>query len=176
MRSNRDGLDDEAIRGGVSRAGRENRSGGAGERWAARWPAVKKLGWVRAAAAGVLLQAVLTGCAGVHEPHATGATAAGGGAGPASAASPKGQAGTRAGVGRVGRAGRTGGAVRCDQCRTTWVLRSEQMGKLTRYSRQEVMVCKDCDSAVTHWMKTGHLKHYCSHCKGHMTCDPQSDE
>ena len=66
------------------------------------------------------------------------------------------------------------GAVMCDKCRTTWVSRGEPVGKLTRYSRKEVMVCEDCESAVVHWMKTGDLRHYCSHCKGHMTCSPES--
>ena len=67
----------------------------------------------------------------------------------------------------------TGGAVRCDKCRTTWVARAEPFGKLTRYSKQEAMVCEDCESAVEHWMKTGDLRHYCSHCKGHMSCEPE---
>ena len=35
-----------------------------------------------------------------------------------------------------------------------------------------MMVCEDCESAVAHWMKTGDLRHYCAHCKGHMTCSP----
>ena len=71
--------------------------------------------------------------------------------------------------------GRTSeGAVMCDKCRTTWVSRGEPFGKLTRYSRKEVMVCEDCESAVEHWMKTGDLRHYCSHCKGHMTCSPEA--
>ena len=71
----------------------------------------------------------------------------------------------------VGRA--STGAVMCDKCRTTWVSRGEPFGKLTRYSRKEVMVCEDCESAVEHWMKTGDLRHYCEHCKGHMTCSPE---
>jgi hypothetical protein len=71
--------------------------------------------------------------------------------------------------------GRTSaGAVMCDKCRTTWVSRGEPFGKLTRYSRKEVMVCEDCESAVEHWMKTGDLRHYCAHCKGHMTCSTES--
>ena len=71
--------------------------------------------------------------------------------------------------------GRTSeGAVMCDKCRTTWVSRGEPFGKLTRYSRKEVMACEDCESAVEHWMKTGDLRHYCSHCKGHMTCSPEA--
>ena len=65
------------------------------------------------------------------------------------------------------------GAVRCDKCRTTWVATAEPFGKLTRYSKREAMVCDDCESAVEHWMKTGDLRHYCSHCKGHMSCDPE---
>ena len=70
--------------------------------------------------------------------------------------------------------GRTSaGAVMCDKCQTTWVSRGEPFGKLTRYSRKEVMVCEDCEGAVEHWMKTGDLRHYCSHCKGHMTCSPE---
>ena len=71
----------------------------------------------------------------------------------------------------VGRA--SSGALRCDKCRVTWVVRAEPFGKLTRYSKKEAMVCEDCESAVEHWMKTGDLRHYCSHCKGHMSCEPE---
>jgi hypothetical protein len=51
------------------------------------------------------------------------------------------------------------------------------MGKLVRYTREKAMVCPDCESAVTHWMRTGELKHACSHCRGKMTCElPHSVE
>jgi hypothetical protein len=62
-------------------------------------------------------------------------------------------------------------AVMCDRCKTTWVVRSETTGKLVRYTRQKAMVCPDCESAVTHWMRTGELKHGCSRCGGKMTCE-----
>ena len=62
-------------------------------------------------------------------------------------------------------------AVMCDRCKTTWVVRSEPVGKLVRYTREKKMVCPDCESAVLHWMKTGELKHACSHCGGRMTCE-----
>ncbi len=64
-------------------------------------------------------------------------------------------------------------ALHCDKCRTTWVTRAEPSGRVTRFSRAEAMVCEDCESAVLHWLKTGTFKHYCSHCKGNMTCDPE---
>ncbi len=63
-------------------------------------------------------------------------------------------------------------AVMCDRCKTTWVVRSETAGKLVRYTREKAMVCPDCESAVMHWLKTGELKHACSHCRGKMTCEP----
>jgi hypothetical protein len=68
-------------------------------------------------------------------------------------------------------------AVMCDRCKTTWVVRGEPVGKLVRYTRQKAMVCPDCESAVTHWMRTGELKHACSRCRGKMTCEePHSVE
>jgi len=68
-------------------------------------------------------------------------------------------------------------AVMCDRCKTTWVVRGDSMGKLVRYTREKAMVCPDCESAVTHWMRTGELKHACSHCRGKMTCElPHSVE
>ena len=63
-------------------------------------------------------------------------------------------------------------AVMCDKCKTTWVTRAEPTGRsVYRYTREKVMVCPDCRSAVENWVKTGQLKHYCSHCKGNMTCE-----
>jgi hypothetical protein len=62
-------------------------------------------------------------------------------------------------------------AVMCDRCKTTWVVRGQPMGKLVRYTREKAMVCPDCESAVMHWLRTGHLKHACSHCRGTMTCE-----
>jgi Zn-finger nucleic acid-binding protein len=62
-------------------------------------------------------------------------------------------------------------AVMCDRCKTTWVLRGEASGKLVRYTREKTMVCPDCESAVAHWVRTGELKHACSHCRGKMTCE-----
>ena len=64
-------------------------------------------------------------------------------------------------------------AVMCDKCKTTWVTRSEPTGRsVYRYTREKVMVCPDCRSAVENWVRTGELKHTCSHCKGKMTCEP----
>lgn len=63
-------------------------------------------------------------------------------------------------------------AVMCDKCKTTWVTRVEPTGRsVYRYTREKAMTCPDCVSAVENWVKTGQLKHYCSHCKGHMTCE-----
>ncbi len=65
-----------------------------------------------------------------------------------------------------------GNAVMCDRCKTTWVTGAESGGRVTRYTRQKAMVCPDCTTAVQNWMRTGVLKHHCSHCGGHMTCEP----
>lgn len=68
-------------------------------------------------------------------------------------------------------------AVMCDKCKTTWVTRSEPTGRsVYRYTREKAMVCPDCRSAVENWLRTGELKHTCSHCKGKMTCEaPRKD-
>jgi Zn-finger nucleic acid-binding protein len=63
-------------------------------------------------------------------------------------------------------------AVMCDRCKTTWVTGVESGGRVTRYTRQKAMVCPDCTSAVQNWMRTGILKHHCSHCGGTMSCEP----
>ena len=63
-------------------------------------------------------------------------------------------------------------AVMCDKCKTTWVTRVEPTGRsVYRYTREKAMVCPDCRSAVETWMKTGKLKHSCTHCQGKMTCE-----
>jgi hypothetical protein len=63
-------------------------------------------------------------------------------------------------------------AVMCDKCKTTWVTRSEPTGRsVYRYTREKAMVCPDCRGAVENWLRTGELKHTCSHCKGKMTCE-----
>ena len=63
-------------------------------------------------------------------------------------------------------------AVMCDKCKTTWVTRSEPTGRsVYRYTREKAMVCPDCRTAVENWLRTGELKHTCSHCKGKMTCE-----
>jgi hypothetical protein len=69
------------------------------------------------------------------------------------------------------------GAVMCDKCKTTWVTRSEPTGRsVYRYTREKAMVCPDCRSAVENWVRTGELKHRCSHCNGKMTCEaPKKD-
>jgi hypothetical protein len=67
-----------------------------------------------------------------------------------------------------------GKAIMCDKCKTTWVTSAQPGARATRYTRDKMMVCPDCSSAVETWMKTGKLKHSCSHCKGKMSCeDPQ---
>jgi hypothetical protein len=64
-------------------------------------------------------------------------------------------------------------AVMCDKCKTTWVTRVEPAGRsVYRYTREKAMVCPDCRSAVETWVKTGKLKHSCTHCQGKMTCEP----
>ena len=67
-----------------------------------------------------------------------------------------------------------GKAIMCDKCKTTWVTSAQAGSRTTRYTREKMMVCPDCKTAVETWLQTGHLKHSCSHCKGKMTCeDPQ---
>lgn len=63
-------------------------------------------------------------------------------------------------------------AVMCDKCKTTWVVRSSPFGRgIVSYTREKMMVCPHCKSAVQNWLETGELKHRCSHCKGKMTCE-----
>jgi hypothetical protein len=65
-------------------------------------------------------------------------------------------------------------AIMCDKCKTTWVTSARPGARTTRYTREKMMVCPDCQSAVEAWLHTGKLKHSCTHCKGKMTCeDPQ---
>lgn len=64
-----------------------------------------------------------------------------------------------------------GKAVMCDKCKTTWVTSAQAGSRTTRYTRDRMMVCPDCQSTVETWLKTGQLKHSCSHCKGKMTCE-----
>jgi hypothetical protein len=61
--------------------------------------------------------------------------------------------------------------IMCDKCKTTWVTRGVPGSRSVRYTQEKAMVCPDCKSAVENWIATGELKHTCTHCKGHMTCE-----
>jgi hypothetical protein len=62
--------------------------------------------------------------------------------------------------------------VMCDKCKTVFALRGQAAsgGKYTVYRTQKVTTCPECETAVQHFIKTGHLQPYCRHCGGHMTC------
>lgn len=57
--------------------------------------------------------------------------------------------------------------VMCDKCRISY----ELTGSHSVRHPTKVMICPDCDSAVENFIKTGRLKHHCSHCNGTMTCE-----
>lgn len=72
-------------------------------------------------------------------------------------------------------------ALMCDKCKTTFVVEGTQAKgdrgytaesgrNFVTYRSREVMTCPDCERAVTHFLRTGQLKHYCAHCGGTMTC------
>jgi hypothetical protein len=55
----------------------------------------------------------------------------------------------------------------CSKCQTVWVKQAHQVGKTAViYSREKQMVCPDCQSAVTTFIKTGKLQHTCTSCGG----------
>ncbi len=68
-----------------------------------------------------------------------------------------------------------GSAVMCDKCKTVWVKRpidtfaGRKGGGVTTYRDAKAMKCPDCENAIVTFMKTGQLKHRCSHCGGTMT-------
>lgn len=65
-------------------------------------------------------------------------------------------------------------AVTCDKCKTVWVQRPVQVGgssgKGGYYALRatKTMVCPDCESNIATFVRTGSLKHACSHCGGTM--------
>jgi hypothetical protein len=71
-------------------------------------------------------------------------------------------------------------AIMCDKCKTVWVTRpatspaSKGGAPYTSYRKVKTMECKDCESAVATFFKTGKLQHECkacgselTHCKAH---------
>ncbi len=69
-----------------------------------------------------------------------------------------------------------GSAVMCDKCKTVWVKQPSNMGGtskggggVTTYRDAQVMQCPDCENAIITFVKTGQLKHRCSHCGGTLT-------
>lgn len=67
-------------------------------------------------------------------------------------------------------------AVMCDKCKTVWVKQPSNMGGagkgsgvVTTYRDAQVMQCPECENAIVTFVKTGQLKHRCSHCGGTMT-------
>ena len=67
-------------------------------------------------------------------------------------------------------------AVTCSKCQDVMVLTpAASNGKpgsgYVMMTNKKTMVCPDCESAVQNFIKTGELKHHCSHCAGTMeTC------
>jgi len=107
--------------------------------------------------AGVLalLGLTIVSCESIHDPHATNAQ----------------------------------NAVMCDKCKTIFLLnaipgyglggyglRGHGLrgygggGQFIIYRPTKAMTCPDCESAVTHFLKTGQLQHHCARCGGTMTC------
>lgn len=69
-------------------------------------------------------------------------------------------------------------AVMCGKCKTVWVSRPVTGGSgksgYTTYRQVKTMECKDCETAVETFFKTGKLQHECkacgselTHCKAH---------
>ena len=63
--------------------------------------------------------------------------------------------------------------VMCDKCKTVWVrtpATANITGKpATVFRDHQVMECPDCEKAYVTFMRTGSLKHHCSHCGGTMS-------
>ena len=55
-------------------------------------------------------------------------------------------------------------AVACEKCKTVFVPTGSN--RFGTYSTSKRMTCPDCVSAVENYVKTGELKHTCSHCGG----------
>lgn len=62
-------------------------------------------------------------------------------------------------------------AVMCDKCTTVWikVVDKNAKGTVIGLSKDKKMACKDCQSAVETFFKTGKLEHECSTCGGAMS-------
>ena len=67
-------------------------------------------------------------------------------------------------------------AITCSKCQDVIIVNPANNGTkpgsgYTVLTSKKVMVCPDCESAVQNFIKTGELKHHCSHCDGTMqTC------
>jgi hypothetical protein len=55
-------------------------------------------------------------------------------------------------------------AVMCSKCKTVWVHRPHQMGKITVFRNEKTMVCPDCQSLVESFFSTGKFQHTCKTC------------
>lgn len=64
-------------------------------------------------------------------------------------------------------------AVMCDKCRAVWVRTPASpniTGQVATVFREHAtMQCPDCEKAYITFVKTGSLKHRCSHCGGTMS-------
>lgn len=64
-------------------------------------------------------------------------------------------------------------AVMCDKCKTVWVRTPATINITGRaptvFRDHAVMQCPDCEKAYVTFVKTGSLKHRCSHCGGTMS-------
>jgi hypothetical protein len=67
-------------------------------------------------------------------------------------------------------------AIMCDKCKTVWVSRpavttpgSKGGAGYTIYRKEKTMECKECESAVATFFKTGKLQEECKTCGSTMT-------
>lgn len=63
-------------------------------------------------------------------------------------------------------------AVRCDQCKITWVQVPSSggtHGQVVVYSDRKQMECPGCRDAVASFFTTGKFQHTCSFCGGNLT-------
>jgi hypothetical protein len=61
-------------------------------------------------------------------------------------------------------------AVMCDKCKTVWVRTAATPNitgrTATVFRDHQIMQCPDCEKAYATFVRTGSLKHHCSHCGG----------
>jgi hypothetical protein len=67
-------------------------------------------------------------------------------------------------------------AITCSKCQDVIVVNPANTGSkpgngYVLMTNKKTMVCPDCESAAQNFIKTGNLKHHCTHCDGTMeTC------